>query len=406
MKKRDLYLEIWRDLSSEKNMIFVAGPRQAGKTTLSQIISKAFTNHVYFNWDIPDHRSLLFENPSFFTEFDRKDASRPLIVFDEIHKYKEWKNYLKGVYDQFHNDYQFLVSGSGRLDIYQKGSDSLAGRYFLFHLLPFTIAELSESNRKIDSLIIDPLKISMDGSGRLKKIWTRLSKLSGFPEPYLFNRLTTYQRWSNTYSRQLIREDIRDLTGIKSISEIETLYYLLPSKIGSPLSIPSFARDLKVSYNSIQSWLSIFETFFMTFSISPWTRKISRAIQKETKVYLWDTPRIKNPSSRFENMVAQELFRAVISWNDMGYGRFSLHFIKNKEQQEVDFLVANDNEPFLLIEAKLSETQPSKALVKFQNALDIPAVQLTENGNSFRLIKNGSQTILVAPAFQWLSQLP
>ncbi|PKN04274.1 MAG: hypothetical protein CVU74_07720, partial [Deltaproteobacteria bacterium HGW-Deltaproteobacteria-9] len=70
----------------------------------------------------------LIENPNFFQAVERKDSSRPLVVFDEIHKYKDWKNYLKGVYDQFHDRYQFLVSGSGRLDLYQKGGDSLAGR--------------------------------------------------------------------------------------------------------------------------------------------------------------------------------------------------------------------------------------------------------------------------------------
>ncbi|MDL1961760.1 MAG: DUF4143 domain-containing protein, partial [Deltaproteobacteria bacterium] len=151
----------------------------------------------------------------------------------------------------------------------------------------------------------------------------------------------TYRRWSNIYSQQLIREDIRDLTGVKSVVDMETLYLLLPSKVGSPISAPSLSHDLKVSYNSVRSWLSVFERFFLTFSIGPWTRRIARTIQKERKVYLWDAPRIKETSARFENMGALELYRAVTAWNDMGHGIFSLHFIKNKEQQEVDFLIAN-----------------------------------------------------------------
>jgi hypothetical protein len=130
------------------------------------------------------------------------------------------------------------------------------------------------------------------------------------------------------------------MTGIRSAQDLETLYLLLPSKVGSPISIPSLARDLRVSYNSIHSWLTIFEKFFLVFSISPWTRRITRAIQKERKVYLWDIPKIGDSSARFENMVALELFRAVNAWNDMGYGSYSLHYIKNKEQQEVDFLIA------------------------------------------------------------------
>lgn len=406
MESRRSYVKIWKDLAKDKSMIFLAGPRQVGKTTLAQIISRSFKNNLYFSWDIAQHRTRLIENPTFFEAVERKDSSTPLIVFDEIHKYKDWKNYLKGIYDQFHDRYQFLISGSGRLDIYQKGGDSLAGRYFLFHLWPFTIAELGKRNVKINEFLNDPLQISMRGKSELKKIWSQLSELSGFPEPYLSNRLTSYRRWSNNYSLQLIREDIRDLTGIKAVGDVETLYFLLPSKVGSPLSVPSLAGDLQVAYNSVRSWLSAFERFFLVFSISPWTRKIARAIQKERKVYLWDAPLIKEPAARFENMVAMELWRAVTVWNDMGYGRFSLHFIKNKEQQEVDFLIANEREPFLLIEAKLSDIQPSAELKKFQLALNIPAVQLTNEGDGYRILSNRDQSILIAPAYQWLSRLP
>jgi predicted AAA+ superfamily ATPase len=406
MEGREPYLKIWQDLAIDKSMIFLTGPRQAGKTTLAQIISRSFSNNLYFNWDIAHHMTRLIENPSFFEAVERKDSSTPLIVFDEIHKYKDWKNYLKGVYDQFHDRYQFLVSGSGRLDIYQKGGDSLAGRYFLFHLWPFTIAELGDRNVTIHEFLNNSLQITMERNDELKEIWSRLSELSGFPEPYLANRMTTYRRWSNAYSQQLIREDIRDLTGIKSVGDIETLYLLLSSKVGSPLSATSLARDLQVSYNSVRSWLSVFERFFLIFSISPWTWRIARSIQKERKVYLWDVPRVEEPAARFENMVAMELWRAVRAWNDMGYGLFSLHFIKNKEKQEEDFLIANGRKPFLLIEAKLSDTQPSSELKKFQRTLKIPAVQLTNEGDRYRILSNEDQSILVAPAYQWLSQLP
>ncbi len=407
MNKRKLYIKIWKDLVADKNMIFLAGPRQSGKTTLAQIISQLFTNSTYFNWDIFEHRKKFIETPNFFQAVERKDSSLPLVVFDEIHKYKDWKNYLKGVYDQFNGKYQFLVSGSGRLDLYQKGGDSLAGRYLLFHLWPFTIAELGNNNiSSIEDFLNNPLQVNMKRKEEFRGIWDQLSKLSGFPEPYLSGRENTYRRWSNAYSQQLIREDIRDLTGIKSSGDIETLYFLLPSKIGSPLSIPSLARDLKVTYNSIRSWLDVFERFFLIFTISPWTRKISRAIQKEQKVYLFDTPRIKEPAARFENMVALELWRAVTTWTDLGYGQFSLHFIKNKEQQEVDFLIAKDFEPLVLVEAKLTDRQLSPALKKFQQTLNIPAVQVVNDGETYQILSNGEQSILVAPAYQWLSQLP
>jgi len=406
MVTRDSYLKIWKELAEDKCMVFLVGPRQVGKTTLAKIVSRSFVNNLYFNWDIPSDKARLMENPAFFQEIKRRDPSTPLVILDEIHKYKNWKNYLKGVYDEFHDSYQFLVSGSGRLDIYQKGGDSLAGRYLLFHLWPFTIAELGKRNLTIDEFLENPLRIRMEGVAELKEEWLRLSTLSGFPEPYLANRITAYRRWSNAYSMQLIREDIRDLTGIKSVSDMETLYSLLPSKVSAPLSVPSLASDLRVTYNSVRSWLSVFERFFLIFGISPWTERIARAIQKERKVYLWDTPRIEDPAARFENMVAMELWRAVTNWNDLGYGYFSLHFIKNKEHQEVDFLIANERKPVVLVEAKLSDTQPSPTLKKFQNALRTPAVQLVDEDEGYQLFPNNGRSILVAPAYQWLSQLP
>jgi len=409
MNSREIYGNIWQELAAEKSMVFLSGPRQAGKTTLAQLIARQFVNSLYVNWDIEAHRTRLLKNPNFFREMLRKDDSLPLVVFDEIHKWREWKNYLKGAYDEFHAAYQFLVTGSGRLDIYQQGGDSLAGRYFHFHLFPFTIAELGNSRQPWGSFLADPLTCRVDSARQeeLTRIWQRLAVLSGFPEPYLSGRETTYRRWSATYARQLIREDIRDLSDVRSGQNMETLYMLLPSRIGSPLSVPSLAGDLRASYNAVRSWLDIFTRFYLIFSVPSWSAGISRAIQKERKVYLWDYPRIKDAAARFENMVAVELWRAVNSWNDMGYGNFSLHFLRNKEKQEVDFLLVRDGEPLLVVEAKLTATEPAKALRNFQKMLRVPAVQLTEGGEAgYRLYDGDAGQILVCPAWMWLPQLP
>jgi len=406
MVARELYKKIWQELASDKEMIFLAGPRQAGKTTLAHMIAESFVNSMHFNWDIPEERSRLLRNPSFFEEVDRKDASLPLIVFDEIHKYRDWKNYLKGVYDRFRSEYRFLVSGSGRLDIYQKGGDSLAGRYLLFHLFPLTLAELGNVRRPHEEFMADPFAVSSAGGSELREIWNSLGSYSGFPEPFLSAKAATYARWSNTYARQLIREDIRDLTDVRSVTAMETLFHLLPSRVGNPLSVSGMARDLQVSPVSVKNWLDLFERFYLTFSIAPWTAKVARAIVKERKVYLFDLPRIKDNGARFENMVALELWRAVTSWNDLGWGEFGLHFIKNKEKQEVDFLLSRDHEPFLLVEAKLAEREPSAPLKKFQQALHVPALQLVEDGDSYRLLSNGDQKIMVSPAWLWLAGLP
>lgn len=403
--KRDIYHQIWAELIHDKPMVFLAGPRQAGKTTFAQMVSEDFTNHLYFNWDLVTDRKMLLEKPAFFEELNRRDTSRPLVVFDEIHKYRKWKNYLKGTYDRFAKDYRFLVLGSGRLNVFQKGGDSLAGRYFLFTMWPLTLAELVNKRFSFKDFSRNPLQMAEETPGH-QKIWEQLAHLTGFPEPYLSGKETVYRRWTNNYRQQLIREDIRNMTEIKDIDHVEILYSILPSKVGSPLSMDSLARDLQVSFNSIRNWLDVFDGFFLSFRLSPWEKKISRAITKERKLYLFDYGSIVEPAQKFENMVAVELWRAVSNWNDLGLGNFKLHYVRNKEKEEVDFLISKENVPWLLIEAKWSDPQAPKSLYKFQNMLNIPAVHLVNEPGVYKILSNDKNKIVIATATRWLAGLP
>ncbi|MBF0531510.1 MAG: ATP-binding protein [Candidatus Omnitrophica bacterium] len=399
-----MYTHLWQELSATKPMVFLSGPRQAGKTTLARSISSLYANNLYTNWDIQTDRKTILQNPYFYENLEQKDASPALIIFDEIHKYRGWKNYLKGVYDKSHSTNRFLVLGSGRLDIFQKGGDSLAGRYYLAHVFPLTLAELGNRRKTFPAFWQNPLDLAP--AGNLENVWNNLKNLTGFPEPFFAADVKNYQRWSNTYSHQLIREDIRDLTKIRDLDNVEALYYLLPSKISSPLSIASLSRDLQVSFNTVKDWLAVFERLYLTFRITPWTKKLSRVVTKEQKLYLMDYGQIPDPAARYENMIAVELLRAVSHWTNLGFGRFSLHFLRSKEGQEADFLIADRNTPRLIIEAKLSDPAISAPLLKFQNMLNLPAVQLVDKKGVFRISANGANRILTASAADWLSQLP
>lgn len=392
-------------LSAHKQMVFITGPRQAGKTTFTQILTKDFNNSLYFNWDILDEKRKLIENPFFYEEVHRKDNSTPLIIFDELHKYSKWKNYLKSAYDRDKGNYKFIVSGSGRLDMYQKGGDSLAGRYFIFYLWPFTLAELAGNNLPFEQFMSNPIEVRACPN-ETQPAWNRLSRFSGFPDPFLNRTDQFYQIWSNTYRKQLLREDTRDFVLLRSFENVEILFSLIPSRIGSPLSMASLARDIHVSFDSIRDWIEIFENFFMVFRIPPWSQKISRAISKEKKLYLFDYAGVESPAAKFENMVALELFRAVSNWNDLGLGNFSLHYLRNREKEEVDFLLSNNHKPFLLIEAKLSDDNAAKSLIKFQKVLNIPAVQLVNGSNICKLVSNNNLKIMIISADHWLSLLP
>lgn len=405
MHRRPLYMETWRQLATDKAMVFLSGPRQSGKTTLARTIAEEFTNHVNFNWDLDKDKTLLLKNPAFFQELNRKDASSPLVIFDEIHKYRRWKNYLKGIYDTFADQYRFLVLGSGRLDMYQKGGDSLAGRYFQFQLWPFTLAELGAQQFYFETFYQNPLQMPPLSSA-LIETWSQLAAFTGYPEPFLSGKKTFYETWARTYRRQLIREDIRDATLLRRIGDLELLYSLLPDRVGSSFSMESVGEILHVSPISVSHWLETFEAFYLIFRISPWHRRLARAIRKEKKVYLFDPSPIAEAGAQFENRVALELWRAVSTWNDRGWGQFDLHFIRNKEKEEVDFLISSKDKPFLLIETKLSDDKISKSLIKFQSVLEVPGVQLVNRRGVYKSIQTGHVKTLVADAPQWLSGLP
>jgi hypothetical protein len=322
----------------------------------------------------------------------------PYVVLDELHKYDRWKSFIKGIYDKFHQDLKILVTGSARLDIYRKGGDSLIGRYFPFHLHPLTMGEIL----KPDATPSPPQALQIPSDGGHPELLENLLKWGGFPEPFFKGNEEFHHRWSIQRNELLIREDIRELTQINLLSLLEHLLLLLPQRVGSVLSINSLKEDLQVAYNTVVSWLNAFENLYLVFILKPFTAKISRAIHKEKKLYLWDWSQVKDPGARFENLIAGHLWKAVQIWKDLGKGNFELFFLRDRDRREVDFLITLDRKPFLLVEAKLTDTQPHEALDYFANRFQVPAFQLIQTKGVAKQIGR----IRILSADRWLSVLP
>lgn len=383
---RNLLPLILKDL--EKKFVLLAGPRQVGKTTLSENILKT-QKGIYLNWDIAQDRQKIL----------RKDFSKEsFVVFDELHKYQRWKNFLKGLYDKSHKTLKVLVTGSARLDIYQKGGDSLLGRYFLHHLHPFSLGELCSK-----APIAKPdFEKKYEVKPEYQQQYLELFRWGGFPEPLFAGSEETHNRWSTQRTELLVREDIRDLTQIQNLTLVEHLIYLLPERVGSILSINSLKEDLQVAYNTVKSWIATFENLYILFQLSPFTQKIHRSIQKEKKIYLWDWSQIKDEGDRFENMIASHLWKAVQIWKDLGFGNYEIFFLRDRYQKEVDFCITKDHQPILLLEAKLADTKPTEALQYYSKRFNIPGIQIIHKENIYE--ERGA--ITVTSAAPWLLQLP
>jgi len=351
-----------RHIRRERQMLFLMGPRQVGKTTSCRRASERFDEAHYLNWDNRDHREILVAGPGRVADeldLDRLRERPPVLVLDEIHKWGKWKGFLKGLFDTREDDLRIVVTGSARLDVYRAGGDSLMGRYFAHRMHPLSVAEIVRPESSSDALVSRPAPIDDES------YWT-LRTYGGFPEPFERDEESFYNRWRQTRSQLLFEEDLRDLTRIRELGQVELLAEFVRRQVASALVYSNLSRDLDASVNSIKNWLETLTQLYYCFQIRPWHRNVKRSLRKRPKFYLWDWSLVDEPGPRAENFVASALLKAVHHWTDRGFGDFRLHFIRDKEQHEVDFAVVRNDEVWFLVEVKTSDTSLSPDLERFQ----------------------------------------
>jgi len=364
--KRYLEEQIKSDLG--RKMVFLGGPRQVGKTTIAKsILGKG---KGYLNWDIAEDRELILR---------REFPVSKLWVFDELHKYRRWRNYLKGIYDSAARDQRILVTGSARLDYYRFGGDSLQGRYHYLRLHPLSIAELKISNvRDLQALL----------------------KLGGFPEPFLSGSEKEARRWSREYRTRVVRDDLSSLEQIQDLGSVENLMLRLPALVGSPLSINAVSEDLQISHKTIAKWLSVLERLYAMFFVLPFGAAKIKAVKKSRKHYMFDWSQIPDSGARFENLVACHLLKYVNFREDTEGYDMELRYFRDNEGREVDFVLLENNRPLMFVECKSNDREVSKNLRYLKNKFpEVESWQISLDGKKSYVSGEG---IRVAPALELL----
>lgn len=379
--QRYLFNQILKDLS--KKMVFITGPRQVGKTYLAKQIMGKFQNPQYLNFDNFTDRNIINEM-SWVQNSD-------ILIFDEIHKMKNWKNYLKGVYDSKKSGQAILITGSARLDTFRQSGDSLAGRYFHHRLNPFSVKELASKITAYEAV-------------------DKLNNFGGFPEPILQSlnlpaedAVIEAERWKNQYYTDLIREDILEFSRINEINTMKTLVEVLRLKVGSPLSINSIAEDLQASPNTIKKYINILESLYVIFLVRPLHKNIARSILKEPKIYFYNTSYIKGDAGiKLENTTAVCLLKHVQYLYDAKGANYSLNYLRTKDGKEIDFVVAKDDKPLQFLEVKLSSKQLSAPLLYFSARYpEVESVQLVYNLHQ----EEEKRNIKLLKLSDWLAEL-
>lgn len=366
-----------------RQMRFITGPRQSGKTTLSQLKLKTERiSELYYLWDLRSVRNRYKQNELFFTQDKPPSRRKNWVCFDEIHKMPKWKNILKGIYDSTHEHYHFIITGSAKLDISRRAGDSLAGRYFTFHLLPLALSELSGSNLLPFQSAKEAIQRKLDTHTRAGDELSLLLEYSGFPEPFLKQSKKFYAKWSQDYLDTVIKEDIGLLTRISDRENLYDLYFLLPEMVSSPISVSSLASHLELSPPTIKNYLRRLEEFYLTFRIYPYSKNIKRSLLKAPKCYLYNWSQIKDPGKRFENFLAVQLIAWIYLWRDATGEDVGLFYTRNKQKEETDFLLTKNDHPWLLIEAKYSDGTIEGHHFKTQAMLGgVPLLQLCREEN-------------------------
>jgi predicted AAA+ superfamily ATPase len=192
----------------------------------------------------------------------------------------------------------------------------------------------------------------------------------------------------------VLREDLRDLERVREISLLEILLDALPSRVGSPLSIRSLQEDVEVAHESISKWLSIFESLYLTYRISPFGAERIKAVKKEQKLYFWDWSTVQESGARFENFIASQLLKYCHFLQDTEGYKMELRYLRDREKREVDFVVVKNKKPLFAVEAKLGEDSLLKQVAYFAERTDIPVFYQVHMGNKdYELLKGRIRVI-------------
>lgn len=338
-------------IEKNRQMILLSGPRQVGKTTLARM---SLPEAVYFSYDIASDAQKIMGGVEKLAEalmLDVPEKRAASVIFDEIHKYPKWKHLLKGFFDRYEKVLKIVATGSARMDVYRRGGDSLMGRSFSYRVHPLTIGELASAECNLEEMFQSPKNVdSVDVA--------RLIQFGGFPEPFLDGSRRFYTRWQNSRLDKIFNEDLRDLSRVQDLRGVRTLAELLRARVSGEINHASLGRDLGVSIDTVKNWIELLESVYFCYSVRPYFKNVANSIRKTPKIYLWDWSLVADKGARNENFVASHLLKSVDWWTDSGLGRFELGYIRDKQQHEVDFVVTKEGEPFMLVEAKSSLSEP------------------------------------------------
>ncbi len=322
MVKREIWASIVESLWKKKPVIWLAGIRRAGKTSLC----KSLPNIDYYDCELPSIRRSLADPERFLADHDGKR-----LVLDEVHRLDNPSEILKIAADHFPRT-RIIATGSSILGASAKFKDTLAGRKAELWLTPMLMGELASfGNANLDHRMLR----------------------GGLPPFFLNAEIPEgdYQEWMDAYWAK----DIQELFRLERRHSFQKFTELLLTQSGGMFEATRFAKPCEVSRQTISNYLSVLEATFVMHVIRPFSKHKATEIVSAPKVYAFDTGFMAyyrgwkelRPEDRgilWEHIVLNEI-QGRLQRRDIQYWR-------DKAHHEVDFVITGRGKDPIAIECK------------------------------------------------------
>ncbi|MDY6988605.1 MAG: ATP-binding protein [Thermodesulfobacteriota bacterium] len=378
MIKRTLYSELVAHLS-QKEMSLIIGPRQAGKTTLMEMLKALLDRrgegtlllNLDIEWDRPHFDSQAALVKRMELELGR---DRGYVFIDEIQRKEDAGLFLKGLFD-LKLPYKFIVSGSGSLELKERIHESLVGRKRLFELSTITFEEFihHRTDYRYEEGIADFLAIEPD---RALQLLAEYMQFGGYPRVVMAAEEREKRRLIDKIYRSVLEKDIAYLLKLDKPDAFSALIKILASQVGQLMNYSELASTLNVSFQTVKKYLWYAQKMFLVELVNPYARNVRKEISKSPVPYFWDLGlrnyslgvfgHIESPSEAgfvFENgiflMLKERLrFKAA-----------RLRFWRTKDKAEVDFVI-EAGKRLLPLEAKYKHLRQAKVPASLRSFID------------------------------------